>query len=68
MHKGRTIHYTVSGRIHSLKEPWVYDATAKDVVTNHEVEKKHYKTADSAINGAIEELVKQLKERELIQD
>ena len=46
----------------------MYDATAKDVVTNHEVKKKHYKTADSAINGAIEELVKQLKELKLIED
>ena len=68
MYGGRTIQYSVSGRFHSFKEPWVYDATAKDVATNHQVIKKHDKTAELAINGAIEELVKQLKERKLIQD
>ena len=46
----------------------MYDATAQDVATNHQVNKKHYKTAELAINGAIEELVKQLKESKLIQD
>ncbi len=46
----------------------MYDATAKDVATGQTVEKKHFKTAELAINGAIEELVKQLKERKLLQD
>ena len=45
----------------------MYDATANDVATGETVEKKHFKTAELAINGAIRELVKQLKERKLIQ-
>ena len=68
MHGGRTIQYSTSGRVHSLTEPWVYDATARDVATNFEVKKKHYETRNMAINAAIEELVKQMKERELIED
>ena len=68
MYNGRTIEYSVSGRVHSFKEPWVFDATATDVAANVTVEKKHFKTADRAINGAIEELVKRLKERKLIQE
>ena len=68
MYKGRTIQYSTSGRVHSLTEPWVYDATARDVITNHEVKKKHYETPNMAINAAIEELMKQLKERKLIED
>ena len=46
----------------------MYDGTARDVATGETVEKKHFKTADWAINGAIEELVKRLKERKLIRD
>ena len=68
MYNGRTIEYSVSGRIHSFKEPWVYDATASDVATGETVEKKHFKTADRAINGAVEELVTKLKERQLMKD
>jgi hypothetical protein len=68
MYNGRTIEYSVSGRFHSLREPWVYDGTARDVATGETGEKKHFETADWAINGAIEELVKKLKERKLIKD
>ena len=46
----------------------MYDGTARDIATGETVEKKHFKTADWAINGAIEELVKRLKERKLIRD
>ena len=65
---GRTIKYSVSGRIHSFKEPWVYDATAKDVETGVFVKKKHFDTEDEAIFAAVEELMKKLKEREIMQD
>jgi hypothetical protein len=68
VYNGRAIEYSVSGRIHSLREPWVYDATAKDVATGQTVEKKHFKTADLAISGAIEKLVNNLKECKLIKD
>lgn len=66
-YNGRTIEYSVSGRVHSFKEPWVYDATAKDVETGVFVKKKHFETADEAVYEAIEELVKQLKERKILQ-
>ena len=66
-YNGRTIEYSVSGRVHSFKEPWVYDATAKDVDTGVFVKKKHFETADEAVYEAIEELVKQLKERKILQ-
>ncbi len=58
----------MSGRIHSFEEPWVYDATATDVDSGVFVKKKHFDTADEAIYEAIEELVKKLKERKLLQD
>ena len=67
MYNGRTIEYSVSGRIHSLEEPWVYDATAKDVETGVFAKRKHFETADEAIHEAIEELVKKLKERKILQ-
>ena len=57
----------MSGRVHSLKEPWVYDATAKDVETGVYAKKKHFDTSDEAIHEAIEELLKKLKERKILQ-
>jgi hypothetical protein len=40
------------------------DFTPWDVATVESVEKKHLETADWAINGAVEELIKELKERD----
>ena len=68
MFNGRTIKYSVSGRVHSFKELWVYDATATDVETGVFVEKKHSHHQDEAIFAAIEKLMKELKERNILQD
>lgn len=57
----------MSGRVYSLKEPWVYDATAKDVETGVYAKKKHFDTSDEAIHEAIQELLKKLKERKILQ-
>ena len=65
---GRTIKYSVSGRIYSFEEPWVYDATATDVETGVFVKKKHFDTEDEAIFAAVEDLMKNLKERKIIKD
>ena len=62
------IEYSVSGRVHSFDEPWVYDGTAKDVETGIFAKKKHFEHADEAINAAIEELIKKLRERKILQD
>ncbi|XP_028392375.1 uncharacterized protein LOC114516940 isoform X2 [Dendronephthya gigantea] len=67
-YNGRMIEYSVSGRVHSFDEPWVYDGTAKDVESGIFAKKKHFEHADEAINAAIEELVKKLKERKILQD
>ena len=56
----------MSGRIHSFREPWVYDATAKDVYSGVLVKKNRFDTADKALYEAIVELVKKLKERKLL--
>jgi hypothetical protein len=67
MFNGRTIKYSVSGRFHSIREPWVYDATATDVESGVFVKKKHFDHEDEAIFAAIEKLMKELKERNILQ-
>ena len=68
MYNGRMIEYSVSGRVHSFEEPWVYDASAKDVESSVFVKVKHFDTADEAIFKAMEKLVKTLKEKKILQD
>ncbi|XP_028398222.1 uncharacterized protein LOC114521855 isoform X1 [Dendronephthya gigantea] len=68
MYNGRTIEYSVSERFHSLEEPSVFDATARDVASGTKVEEIHADTAELAINGAVEKLVKKLKEQKVMPD
>jgi hypothetical protein len=66
MCNGRTIKYKASERSHSIREPLVYDGTAKDVASRYFVKRNHFETADQAIYAAIKELFKQLKENKII--
>ena len=66
--KGRTIGYRAHGRIHSLDELWVYDATAWDVESGIKAKVKHYKESEDAIQDAVKEVIKKLTAQGLLHD
>ena len=41
--ESRQVHSTASGRVHSLREPWVWDGTARDQQSGLEKKSKHHK-------------------------
>ena len=60
-YEGRVIHFASRGRIHSWKDPWVYDATARDLQSGIEVEANHYNTSQEAIDHAVQKLINKLR-------
>ena len=65
--KGRTIAYRARGRVHSLDEPWVYDAKAWDIESGIKAKVKHYEESE-AIQDAVKEVIKKLKAQGILQD
>ncbi|XP_068727689.1 death domain-containing ATP nucleosidase-like [Montipora capricornis] len=66
--RGRTIGYRALGRIHSLDEPWVYDATAWDIESGIKAKVKHYKESEEAIQDAVKEVITKLTAQGILQD
>ena len=66
--QGRVIKYKAKGRVHSFKEPWVYDGTAWDVLTGISEKAKHYKSKQGAIEHAVVKLMERLKREGMIRD
>ena len=66
--KGRTIGYRALGRIHSLDELWVYDATAWDIESGIKAKVKHYKESEEAIQDAVKEVITKLTAQGILQD
>lgn len=66
--KGRSIGYRALGRIHSLDELWVYDATAWDIESGIKAKVKHYKESEEAIQDAVKEVITKLKAQGMLQD
>ena len=58
--ESRQIHSTASGRVHSFKDPWVWDGTAKDQQSGLEKICKHRKSKNGAKEAAEMELRKAL--------
>ena len=65
---GRTIRFKAKWRVHSIREPMVWDATALDVETGIEVKVKHKDTDKYANQLAVQKLCKELKSRGILQD
>ncbi|XP_068727700.1 death domain-containing ATP nucleosidase-like [Montipora capricornis] len=66
--RGRTIGYRALGRIHSLDEPWVYDATASDIESGIKAKVKHYKESEEAVQDAVKEVITKLTAQGILQD
>ena len=66
--KGRVIGYRAHGRVHSLKEPWVYDGMAWDVGSGINAKVKHYSNSEDAIRDAVLKVVNDLKTKGIIVD
>ena len=66
--KGRVIGYRAHGRVHSLKEPWVYDGMAWDVGSGTDAKVKHYSNSEDAIRDAVLKVVNVLKTMGIIVD
>ena len=64
--ESRQIHSTASGRVHSFKDPWVWDGTAKDQQSGLEKICKHRKSKNGAKEAAEMELRKALQEQGII--
>ena len=63
----RVIKYNAKGRVHSLKEPWVYDGTAWDVLSGISEKARHYKGRKGAIKNAMLRLLERLKREGIMQ-
>ncbi|XP_033640578.1 uncharacterized protein LOC117300840 [Asterias rubens] len=65
---GRVISYKAKGRVHSLKEPWVYDGTAWDISSGISEKAKHYKSKHGAIKNAMLQLLGRLKKEGIMKE
>ena len=59
--RGRLIGYEARGRIHSLREPMVYDAEAWDTGTGTRANARHFPDKKRAIQAAVREVTERLK-------
>ncbi|XP_071483735.1 uncharacterized protein [Diadema antillarum] len=66
--KGRVVKYKAEGRVHSFKEPWVYDGTAWDIMSGISEKARHYKSKQGAIEHAVVRLMERLKRDNIIKD
>ncbi|XP_070553184.1 uncharacterized protein [Ptychodera flava] len=64
--KGRDIMYRSKGRVHSLRDPWVYDAWAVDIASREERKASHYKDENDAIKEALRRIVDHLTTQGLL--
>ena len=62
------ISYKAKGRVHSLKEPWVYDGTAWDISSGISEKAKHYKSKQGAIKNAMLQLLGRLKKEGIMKE
>lgn len=67
-YKGREIHYTSRGRVHSLQEPWVFDATAWDLESGITIEARHYPRSQDAAYDAVKKLKEELRIKGLLSE
>lgn len=67
-YEGRDIHFSARGRVHSLDELCVYDATARDILTGIEEEAHHYDTSREAIDHALQRLKERLRNEGHVRD
>lgn len=67
-YKGREIHYTSRGRVHSLQEPWVFDATAWDLESGITIEARHYPRSQDAAYDAVKKLKEKLRIKGLLSE
>ena len=67
-YKGRTILFDIKGRVHSFREPWVYDAKAWDKESGIRVKVNHFKNSKDAENAAFNQLILELKRKGLIKE
>ena len=65
-YKGRVINYSAKGRVHSWSDPWVYDATARDVQSGISAEARHYDTSQEAIQHAVQKLKDKLQDQGVV--
>ncbi|XP_038051918.1 uncharacterized protein LOC119724779 [Patiria miniata] len=65
---GRVIKYKAKGRVHSFKEPWVYDGTAWDITSGISEKANHYKSKQGAIEHAMLKLLERLKREGIMKD
>eukprot|EP00439_Symbiodinium_sp_Y106_P069116 s306_g11.t2 len=66
--ESRKIHVDSKGRVHSFKDPWVWDGYARDEVLGLEAVHKHRKSSNGAKEHAKEDLRKALLENGHIWD
>ncbi|XP_054749776.2 caspase-6-like [Lytechinus pictus] len=61
--EGRPFKILVEGRFHKPSEPWVYDVTATDLLTNTFQKMKHYDRKEDGVNEAINSVMNTLREK-----
>ncbi len=67
-YRGREIHYSAHGRIHSWQELWVFDGSAWDLESGISTEAHHYKTSQEAIQHAVQKLMDKLESERLLRE
>lgn len=65
---GRRIRFKAKWRVHSFKEPLVWDATAQDMETGIRVEVKRYDSDRDANQFAIRKLCTELRNKGILHD
>ena len=58
----REIQFEIQGRVHSIKELWVYDCTLIDCKTKISIEEKHWKSPQGALEHAVDHLAHRLRD------
>ncbi|XP_041481806.1 caspase-6-like isoform X2 [Lytechinus variegatus] len=61
--EGRSFKILIEGRFHKPSEPWVYDVTATDLLTNTFQKVKHYDRKEDGVNEAINSVMNTLREK-----
>ena len=64
--QGRDIRWEVKGRVHSLFEPWVYDAYASDIRSGISARSKHHKGKRGATEHALRKLCDKMKKARIL--
>lgn len=67
-YRGREIHYSARGRIHSWQELWVFDGRAWDLESGISTEARHYNSSHEAIQHAVQKLMDKLENDGLLRE